>query len=650
MAELKVNALNQLKLFKQSTFKDPLCFLDEDIQNAQRAGAKNIKIEFNYDDTLTIFNDGEVLDDPQNLFSIAESGWDDEVQESENPFGIGFFSNIVASDLILVATGDKQIVFDVNHILETGDTTINIGEGEEYCDGFKITLFPKDLSYYAVKVRVQELARYITDIDIYFNDELMHKAASLTEFDDPDLPGTVIESSDIGTGFLCLEKYSWNSKVEIYNHGRFVCDLEGFPYISGRIHLPEDHIVLTLRSPDRKDIIIDDKYYEFKSNVSECIKTLCTDIAIREDDPDTAKTYGDAVSHYADLQVVHDQKSFRVYKTKNSDDMEFLDGIASARSDNSNISTIAEYREALKNKKLDKNVDNTAEEEINIDIVPTYNPDNDLPDEPNDDDNNRYYTQTGIDNMELENQLKTVNASTSIVEEDNMESLINSDEPIFYLKISEIEKYREEFVTARHYNLRLILCDTNMDFNFLSKMESHDETGTIKHISQLEYDVTINAKVTRKKVTLSDKEHRAMMLLDYISKALGYDHNLFAVGELSVTKTITIKGTDLVATADCHDIGFVYDHERNKIYMDSRMLKAYRLGRSAYSTLTVKDMQFLLANRVAIGTALYEYSDRKYDMTTFLNILCAYDSSSRIDKFFGVDESENAAYAFAELD
>lgn len=75
MAELKINALNQLKLLKQSTFKDPLCFLDEDIQNAQRAKAENVKVTTDYfAKTVTIFNDGAVLDDPQKLFSIAESG------------------------------------------------------------------------------------------------------------------------------------------------------------------------------------------------------------------------------------------------------------------------------------------------------------------------------------------------------------------------------------------------------------------------------------------------------------------------------------------------------------------------------------------------------------------------------------------------
>ena len=42
--ELKVNVINQLKLLRQSTFKDIYCFLDEDIQNAQRAKATEVRV------------------------------------------------------------------------------------------------------------------------------------------------------------------------------------------------------------------------------------------------------------------------------------------------------------------------------------------------------------------------------------------------------------------------------------------------------------------------------------------------------------------------------------------------------------------------------------------------------------------------------
>lgn len=80
--EVKVNVINQLKLLRQSTFKDIYCFLDEDVQNAQRAGATEAKITVKkYEGTVTIENNGKILSNPQALFSIAESGWDDNVKK-----------------------------------------------------------------------------------------------------------------------------------------------------------------------------------------------------------------------------------------------------------------------------------------------------------------------------------------------------------------------------------------------------------------------------------------------------------------------------------------------------------------------------------------------------------------------------------------
>ena len=83
--QLQVNVINQLKLLRQSTFKDTLCFLDEDIQNAQRAKATDVKVSVDYQSkTVIIENNRQILNKPQALFSIAESEWDEDVKSTEN--------------------------------------------------------------------------------------------------------------------------------------------------------------------------------------------------------------------------------------------------------------------------------------------------------------------------------------------------------------------------------------------------------------------------------------------------------------------------------------------------------------------------------------------------------------------------------------
>lgn len=74
--EIKVNVINQLKLLRQSTFKDKLSFLDEDIQNAQRAKATEVKVTVDYNkDKVTIENNGKILLIPRHYSqSLSLSG------------------------------------------------------------------------------------------------------------------------------------------------------------------------------------------------------------------------------------------------------------------------------------------------------------------------------------------------------------------------------------------------------------------------------------------------------------------------------------------------------------------------------------------------------------------------------------------------
>lgn len=170
--ELKVNVINQLKLLRQSTFKDIYCFLDEDVQNAQRAKATEVKITIDrYENKVIIENNGNILTNPQALFSIAESGWDENVRSSENPFGMGFFSNITVSNLINVYSGNTYITFDVEKMIATSNTEIEVEELNDYYDGFKLVLNNFDFetaNSWDIEERVKILGKYVHELDIYY--------------------------------------------------------------------------------------------------------------------------------------------------------------------------------------------------------------------------------------------------------------------------------------------------------------------------------------------------------------------------------------------------------------------------------------------------------------------------------------------------
>jgi hypothetical protein len=69
--------------------------LHELLQNARRAGAGAIGIDVEDIDgvpTLSICDDGCGIDDPHNLLTLGQSGWDPAMAAREDPAGMGVFS------------------------------------------------------------------------------------------------------------------------------------------------------------------------------------------------------------------------------------------------------------------------------------------------------------------------------------------------------------------------------------------------------------------------------------------------------------------------------------------------------------------------------------------------------------------------------
>ena len=98
------NLINNLRM----AFSNSHTWVSELLQNARRAGATKIHIDTNSEGTMfTIHDDGKGIDDLQNLFTVAESGWDEKTQEDEHPYGMGFLSCLFVATEIVVKSGDK---------------------------------------------------------------------------------------------------------------------------------------------------------------------------------------------------------------------------------------------------------------------------------------------------------------------------------------------------------------------------------------------------------------------------------------------------------------------------------------------------------------------------------------------------------------
>lgn len=98
----RVNDKNLLATV-QHLFKSSYSVLGELMQNARRAGASQVRFEFDPEKkTLLVCDNGKGIDDFGALIDLCTSGWSEDVMLKDNPFGMGFFSVFFACDHIKV--------------------------------------------------------------------------------------------------------------------------------------------------------------------------------------------------------------------------------------------------------------------------------------------------------------------------------------------------------------------------------------------------------------------------------------------------------------------------------------------------------------------------------------------------------------------
>lgn len=603
--ELKVNVINQLKLLRQSTFKDTLCFLDEDIQNAQRAKATEVRITVDSSNNIVIIeNDGQILNNPQALFSIAESEWDEDVKKNENPFGMGFFSNITVSNLIEIYSGNKLIRFDVEKMINTNDTTIQVDDIEDNYDGFKLVLNNFDFnvaSSWDIRERVAILGKYIHELDIYYNDTLQEKK-NLTEGDN-SLYQISIDKNENFQGWIALNNnYGWGDNLNIFYKGRLVTSLNNMPYLKGDLHITDK--ALNLTSPDRKDIIKDDKLKEFKNIVNKYVETLCMDTMLKGEENEI-NNYTNAISYYINKTQIKNLIKFVTFKSSNENDLKYLKGIALAKTTNKNIENFYDYELYLQKESSNQNESHFDEISISTSVL----------NEPEEakgrvvHEMSSSYKEGYIEAPEIKENETTVKEG---------EIILRSDHPVFYIGFSEVEKYEYKLNVIKHYDLKIIIARNKIEEDILKCMKDSDN---VLHISEFKEDVIVNG--TLSDTILSIKEQRALMLLDMISRMVGLSQNVFAIGNLMVTKNVKVENLDIDYQVIEPNVVVLRDTIAEKIYIDRSIINQNKLRNDLEENLDLDDYKFILANlsEIVKELSLLELKNEKEYMSTILNIL-----------------------------
>ena len=120
-------------------FTDRFTLVSELLQNARRAGATRIEIDYDVAaQVLRVQDDGCGLDDFQKLLSFHESGWDAATAAEERPFGVGFSKCLYAATRCIVASNHQRV--DIDTAAALAKASIDVEAIAETVAGTRIEL------------------------------------------------------------------------------------------------------------------------------------------------------------------------------------------------------------------------------------------------------------------------------------------------------------------------------------------------------------------------------------------------------------------------------------------------------------------------------------------------------------------------------
>ncbi|HCE6538956.1 TPA: ATP-binding protein [Pseudomonas aeruginosa] len=216
--------------------------LGELLQNARRAKARHIHITTE-DDTLTVSDDGQGIDNLQTLICIAESGWDQDLKAREHPFGIGVLSALYFARSLRVHSLDKAFRATTAAIINGDDIDVIAAPTRV---GTEIRLCGVEPPYKGPTLTewvAQQLLRLCEafPVRVTFNGKEVDRPLAWQEL--------AWRNTDIGQVLIDL-----NGAPSLYR-----CYLQGLP-IGGRPNSPYHQIVILrddmiARLPDRQHLL-----------------------------------------------------------------------------------------------------------------------------------------------------------------------------------------------------------------------------------------------------------------------------------------------------------------------------------------------------------------------------------------------------------
>jgi len=568
--EVKVNVINEMAKMRTTAYGDRLAWLEELVQNAQRAKAKNVSVELK-NDVIVFEDDGIGCINPNVLFEKSETGWDEATTTENNPFGEGFFSVMMVSNLIEVESIGFKAVFDVEEMFRTRNVECIEVTKSSRRKGFRVTLtkLTDEYQQYSAIERVKQIGQYIPNLKIKISSDWSTEVVETKDFTTPDgSPFAMTLKTDLFTGWVrpfAWGKDGYNDSLLLFAQSRMVKELY-FSGITGVVHANTGAI--DLRSPDRKEVISNGAWTQFHTKLNNLIKQMVIKVVKDGSDGDIDK-YEAVIDRH--LSVEEYGQYIRFIRATDADMAKIMKKIKELMAEG-----------ATEIPSLDELAKIIAEEERDI-------------------------VESGgqVAELNLSQGGKIAVGSNSPQEGsptgEKTGGKVSEDEVgiSFYVEMSELIAYKDKLGLAEHYGMVVILCRNKLEKKTL------EDIGVL-HLSKLNETVELKAKLH--KVGAEDAiEERAMFIFKVLSRLIGSKKNLFKIGDMDVTKEVTVGARKTTEKVEAMAVA-----REGEIFVDRGQLKKEQLEIGREGRLKNSDRAFIAKN---LDTITHELCHVLYNVT-----------------------------------
>lgn len=544
-----------VKIRKGVVFKEYATVIDELLQNCQRAKAKNIRIEV-LDNRLVIEDDGIGCADPQALFEKNTSAWMNE----DEAFGEGFFSVFMLADKLKVRSHDWELKVDVLDMLATKNMFIDVHEGLEFHDGFRVEIEGETVAdrYWELKSEVRKIAPIMAQKVVMNDDELekidlISKTSPHDVLVDNELFSAVLTPA---TGYSTIQYYYEDRPVrEDYVHGA-----------SGKVMIKKGQV--TLKAPDRKEFIYDDKRRALLDKVTQEVRNMYREFiqTATDEELDQFETPINEyleVEEYARVLAV----SEKLFKAK--DDEEVVDQEEGSNEVPKWVD-LSDMFEAIKNI-----------EKVNT----TY---------------------------ELEGTARARRP------EGMLERLFKKHKKVLYVPTGGVETYEKDIREAEYSGFSIVYAKNRL-------YEKAFEFYGVRSIA--DFDKLIEEEyVIEKDEPRSKKELRFLALMKRVEQFYGMKENSIKLANLD--KIMKLKETGEVMSTEGEEVHGLCDRLNGIVYINRDIVKfpEYRAQEPDYPTVTSHDYRVLLRVQQTLAHELahllYGFADNTLEHSQAMAKIC----------------------------